>query len=80
MSYLRAWVLSNSLFIKMTVNLFLWWHFEISSDLLFSSSSGLELIIISFYRAKVASLRDVAVRSYSAADSPFNIKVFVAVA
>ena len=27
---------------------FLWGHFEISSDLLFRSSSGLELIIISF--------------------------------
>ena len=28
--------------------MFSWRHFEISSDLLFSSSSGLELIIISF--------------------------------
>ena len=33
-----------------------------------------------FCRAKAASLRDVAVRSCSADDGPFNIKVFLAVA
>ena len=68
--------MSESLFIKMTVNCslsrtcFSWRHFEISSDLLFSSSSGLELIIISFsvvqrsHLYKLYKLRQTVHRHY----------------